>query len=221
MNSIVIVAGGKGLRMGKEIPKQFLLLKSLPILMHTIQAFYNWDNNCEIVLVLPASQHNYWKELVIKHNFKTNIIITTGGETRFHSVKNGLIKTTGELIGIHDGVRPLVSVNTIDNCFNQAKKTGNGIPRIPVNDSLRVTSENGGNKMTDRSRYFRIQTPQVFKRSVILAGFKQEYAKHFTDDASVIEKAGETINLVEGNEENIKITRPTDLKIAEILIGDL
>lgn len=221
MNSIVIVAGGKGLRMGKEIPKQFLLLKSLPILMHTIQAFYNWDNNCEIVLVLPASQHNYWKELVIKHNFKTNILITTGGETRFHSVKNGLIKTTGELIGIHDGVRPLVSVNTIDNCFNQAKKTGNGIPCIPVNDSLRVTSENGGNKMTDRSRYFRIQTPQVFKRSVILAGFKQEYAKHFTDDASVIEKAGETINLVEGNEENIKITRPTDLKIAEILIGDL
>ncbi|MFT4899606.1 MAG: 2-C-methyl-D-erythritol 4-phosphate cytidylyltransferase [Flavobacteriales bacterium] len=221
MNSIVIVAGGKGLRMGKDIPKQFLLLEGLPILMHTIQAFYNWDVNCEIVLVLPASQHDYWNGLVTQYNFKTSIIITTGGETRFHSVKNGLLKTTGEVIGIHDGVRPLVSVNTIDNCFNEAKKNGNGIPCIPVDDSLRVTSENGGNKMTDRSQYFRIQTPQVFKRSIILAGFEQEYADYFTDDASVIEKAGESINLVEGNEENIKITRPTDLKIAEILIKDL
>lgn len=220
MNSVVIVAGGKGLRMGSDIPKQFMVLKTEPVLMHTIRAFYNWDNNCEIILVLPAVQQNYWNELVETYNFSIPIKITFGGETRFHSVKNGLMETTGNLIGIHDGVRPLVSKETIENCFEVAKNNGNGIPCIPVNDSLRIV-ENGTNKLTDRSKYFRIQTPQVFQRSVILKGFEQDYSDEFTDDASVIEMAGETIQLVEGNEENIKITRPTDLKIAEVFIDDI
>lgn len=220
MNSVVIVAGGKGLRMGSEIPKQFMVLNSEPVLMHTIRAFYNWDNNCEIVLVLPASQQSYWQLLVDQYEFDITIKITTGGETRFHSVKNGLEETTGSLIGIHDGVRPLVSEQTIKKCFEVAESHGNAIPCIPVNDSLRVV-EKGKNKMVDRSKYFRIQTPQVFQRPIIMKGFEQDYSDEFTDDASVIEKAGETIQLVEGNEENIKITRPTDLKIAKVFVSDL
>lgn len=217
MNSIVIVAGGKGLRMGNDIPKQFLLLKGKPILMHTVEAFYNWDNACEIVLVLPESQHDYWSELVEKYAFTINLTVTSGGETRFHSVKNGLAKTTGDLIAVHDGVRPLVSEKTINNCFAAAAKSGNGIPCIPVNDSLRMI-KNNGNKMVDRAQFFRIQTPQVFQRNVILSGFEQAYDDAFTDDASVIEQNGEVIQLVDGNEENIKITRPSDLKIAQVFI---
>ena len=217
MNSVVIVAGGKGLRMGSEIPKQFMVLKSEPVLMHTIRAFFNWDNNCEIVLVLPASQQSYWQVLINEYEFDIPVKITTGGETRFHSVKNGLEQTSGELVAIHDGVRPLVSEQTIKKCFEVAESHGNAIPCIPVNDSLRVV-EGGKNQMTDRSKYFRIQTPQVFQKPIIAKGFEQDYSDEFTDDASVIEKAGEVIQLVEGNEENIKITRPTDLKIAEVFV---
>jgi 2-C-methyl-D-erythritol 4-phosphate cytidylyltransferase len=218
MNSIVIVAGGKGLRMGKDTPKQFLLLKSEPVLMHTIRTFYNWDNNCELILVLPEDQQAYWQDLCEKYRFKIPVIITTGGETRFHSVKNGLSKTTGETIGIHDGVRPLVSEKTINTSFLVAQKKGNAIPCIPINDSIRIIKKKS-NRLIDRSKCFRIQTPQVFKRSIILKAFEQEYSEEFTDDASVIEKSGENIQLVEGNEENIKITRPTDLKIVEFFLS--
>ena len=220
MNSIVIVAGGKGLRMGGDIPKQFLLLKSEPVLMHTIRAFYNWDNNCEIILALPINHQEYWKELVEKYEFDIPVKITNGGETRFHSVKNGINQTKVSLIAIHDGVRPLVSEQTIKKCFEVAESYGNAIPCIPVNDSLRIV-ENSKTQMTDRSKYFRIQTPQVFQRPVILKGFEQEYSNEFTDDASLIEIAGEIIQLVNGNEVNIKITRPTDLKIAEVFLEDM
>lgn len=217
MNSVIIVAGGKGLRMGKEIPKQFLLLKNKPILMHTIERFVSWDKNCEVVLVLPQSQHDYWSSLCDTHNFNHNIKLTTGGETRFHSVKNGLAIATGDLIGIHDGVRPLVSHNTITACYQMAQEKGNAIPCIPVNDSLRKI-EGEENRMVDRSQYQRIQTPQVFQSSIIKGAFKQDFSNAFTDDSSVIEKNGETVCLVEGNEENIKITRPVDLAIAEVLL---
>ena len=122
MNSVIIVAGGKGLRMGTKTPKQFLVLRSEPVLMHTIRAFYNWDNSCEIILVLPASQQSYWQILLNEYDFDIPVKITSGGETRFHSVKNGLRHASGELIGIHDGVRPLVSEETIKNCFDVAKK---------------------------------------------------------------------------------------------------
>ena len=141
MNSVIIVAGGRGLRMGKDIPKQFLILKSEPILMHTIRAFYNWDNDCEIVLVLPANQQPYWEKLVVEYEFDIPIKIAIGGETRFHSVKNGLAEATGETIGIHDGVRPLVCEKTIKICFTVAQKQGNAIPCIPVNDSLRIVEK--------------------------------------------------------------------------------
>ncbi len=219
MNSVIIVAGGKGVRMGNDIPKQFLILKSEPVIMHTIRAFYNWDNNCEIILVLPYNQQSYWQLLVSQYEFDISVKITTGGETRFESVKKGLLKSSGEIIGIHDGVRPLVSQKTIKNCYDVSNNYGNAIPCIPINDSIRVV-ENGKNKTTDRSKYFRIQTPQVFKRAVIMKGFEQNFSKEFTDDASVIEKTGETIQLVEGNEENLKITTPFDLKIAESIIEE-
>ena len=217
MNSVIIVAGGKGLRMGSEIPKQFLLLKSEPVIMHTIRVFYNWDNNCEIILVLPCSQQSYWQLLVNQYGFDIPVKITTGGETRFESVKNGLKKSSGDLIGIHDGVRPLVSQKTIKKCFEVSNSHGNAIPCVPIADSLRVV-KNGTNKMIDRSKYFKVQTPQVFKRALILKSFEQSFSEEFTDDASVVEKTGEKIQLVEGNEENIKITKPFDLKIAEVLL---
>ncbi len=219
MNSVIIVAGGKGLRMGSEIPKQFLLLKSEPVIMHTIRVFYNWDNNCEIILVLPSSQQSYWQLLVKQYDFDIPIKITTGGKTRFESVKNGLLKSSGDIVGIHDGVRPLVSERTIKKCFEISKSQGNAVPCVPIVDSLRVV-KNGENQMVDRSKYFKVQTPQVFKRAMILKGFEQRFSEKFTDDASVVEKTGETIQLVEGNEENIKITRPFDLKIAEVFLEE-
>ena len=220
MNSIIIVAGGKGLRMGSDIPKQFLVLKSEPVIMHTIRAFYNWDNDCEIILVLPSSQQSYWQLLVNQYEFDIPIKITTGGKTRFESVKNGLQKSSGDIIGIHDGVRPLVSEKTIKKCYEVSMSHGNAIPCVPIADSLRVL-KNGGNQMIDRSKYFKVQTPQVFKRAIILKGFEQDFSEEFTDDASVVEKTGETIQLVEGNEENIKITRPFDLKIAEVFLEEV
>jgi 2-C-methyl-D-erythritol 4-phosphate cytidylyltransferase len=219
MNTVIIVAGGKGLRMGSDIPKQFLLLNSEPVLMHTIRAFYDWDKNCEIILVLPRNQQSYWHSLVKQHDFDISVKITSGGKTRFESVKNGLQESTGDTIGIHDGVRPLVSYKTIKDCYDVSLKYGNAIPCIPINDSIRVV-ENNTNRTTDRSKYFRIQTPQVFKRSVIMKGFEQNFSNEFTDDASVIEKMGEIIQLVEGNEENLKITTPFDLKIAESIIEE-
>lgn len=218
-NSIVIVAGGKGLRMGKDIPKQFLVLENLPILMHTIQNFYSWDDQTEIILVLPVDQHDYWKELCKEYNFTIPLKITSGGATRFHSVKNGVDASTGEIIGVHDGVRPLVSHDTISRCYTIAQEKGNAIPSIPVNDSLRIEKE-GKNEMVDRSLYHRIQTPQVFQANILKSAFEQDYSDEFTDDASVIEKAGYAVNLVEGNEENIKITRQVDLKIAAFFLGE-
>lgn len=217
MNSIVIVAGGKGLRMGSDIPKQFLLLKNKPVLMHTIQRFNAWDHQCEIILVLPADQHEYWKNLCLQHQFDIPVTVTNGGATRFHSVQNGIEKANGSLIGIHDGVRPLVSNQTIDNCFAGAALKGNAIPCLGINDSLRK-KEGDTNFMVDRSQFFQIQTPQVFQADLITSAFTQDFSEEFTDDASVIEKAGHQVFLVDGNEENIKITRPTDLKIAEIFI---
>ena len=217
MNSIVIVAGGKGKRMGSNVPKQFLVLKNEPVIMHTIRKFYNWDNRCEIVLVLPFSQKTYWENLVKEYNFNIPVLVTSGGNTRFHSVKNELSKTSGDVIGIHDGVRPLVSEETIKNCFDVAKKEGNATPCLPINDSLRIV-ENNANRTVDRSKFYKIQTPQVFQRSVLLKAFEQEFAEEFTDDASVVEKTGEVIQLIKGNEENIKITRPFDLKIAEVFL---
>lgn len=219
----IIVAGGSGQRMNSEVPKQFLLLNNLPILMHTINRFYDFDKENNIILVLPESQINYWKDLCTKHNFIINHTIAIGGETRFHSVKSGLaiIPSNEEsLVAVHDGVRPFVKISVIQNCFETASKTGNAIPVIACNDSVRVTSLTGS-KIINRDAIKLVQTPQVFKNTILQRAYQTAFSVEFTDDASVVEKLGEQIHLVDGNEENIKITRPLDLKIAEkVLLAD-
>ncbi|MBW8323755.1 MAG: 2-C-methyl-D-erythritol 4-phosphate cytidylyltransferase [Prolixibacteraceae bacterium] len=215
---IIVVAGGSGSRMGSEIPKQFLELCGKPVLMHTIQLFYDFDPESKLILVLPDAQQNFWAGLCMKHDFSVPHQIVSGGETRFHSVRNGLGCIEGEgIVFIHDGVRPLVSFETLTRCLETAEKSGNAIPVLPVNESLRKT-DGKGNISVDRNLYFSVQTPQTFRSAQILEAFKQDFNPAFTDDASVAEKAGFAIHMVEGNRENIKITTPTDLIIAGALL---
>ena len=215
---VIIVAGGSGSRMGTEIPKQFLELAGKPVLMHTIQVFYNYDPDCELILVLPETQQKFWNELCLKHSFSIRHQVVSGGETRFHSVRNGLKMIQDEgIVFIHDGVRPLVSPETIDRCFQMAVKNGNAIPVLQVTDSLRKLKRNQSNSV-DRTLYLIVQTPQTFRTEQILMAYQQEYKRTFTDDASVAEKAGIPIFYVTGNPENIKITAPTDLIIAEAFL---
>jgi 2-C-methyl-D-erythritol 4-phosphate cytidylyltransferase len=214
----IIVAGGTGSRMGTEIPKQFLEIHGKPILMYTIQVFYDFDPEIELILVLPEVQQKFWAELCLKHSFSVPHQIATGGETRFHSVKSGLNLIYGEgIVFIHDGVRPLVSHLTIEKCFETALKFGNAIPVLPVSESLRKL-DGHNNISVDRSLYFNVQTPQTFQTEQIQEAFRQKYDPDFTDDASVAEKAGFKIFMIEGNRENTKITTPIDLIVAETLL---
>ena len=211
----LIVAGGSGSRMNESVPKQFLELQDRPVLMHTFDVFNNYDSQIEFVLVLPQNQVEYWRELCKKYNFLINHKLAFGGKTRFHSVKNGLdlIEEEG-IVFIHDGVRPLVSVQTIQNCFETAVEKGNALPVVSVAESVRFVDETG-NSSVDRSKYFLVQTPQTFNLGLIQKAYQQNFSDKFSDDASVLESFGETINLVEGNRENIKITYPEDLIIAK------
>lgn len=214
----IIVAGGSGTRMNNAVPKQFLELLGKPVLMHTIEKFVAAIPDIHIVLVLSAAYTPQWEQLCKKHNFKIPFELTAGGETRFHSVKNGLaLVPENAVVGIHDAARPLVSVKTILSAFETAEKTGNASPAVSINESMREMNSNG-NKAVDRSTYFIVQTPQCFQSSLIKKAFLQEYCPAFTDDASVLESMGEKINLVEGNRENIKITTPQDLIVAEALM---
>ena len=216
---VIIVAGGSGSRMKSEIPKQFMLLKNIPVLMHTIKKFFDFNAAISIIVVLPESQINYWKKLCVDYSFTIHHTCIAGGETRFHSVKNGLnIITENGLIAVHDGVRPLVSNQTIQNVFSVAEQKGNAIPCLPLNDSIRIV-EGDNSSAVLRSNYRLVQTPQCFSYALIKKAFEQTYNDSFTDCASVVEAMGEKINLVEGNSENIKITTPTDLLIAESLLA--
>lgn len=220
---VIIVAGGKGERMNAGIPKQFLLLKGKPILMHTIEAFLNYDQAIKIVLVLPESQLDYWNQLCDSFLFKTPVTLAKGGASRFESVKNGLSQIPNEgLVAIHDGVRPLVSLQTIKTCFENANIHASAIPVVDMIDSIRQI-EGDKNFSVNRDMYKLIQTPQVFD----LAKLKSAYEKAsksttqtFTDDASVFEFASHEIFLVQGNRENIKITSPMDLLIAETILNN-
>ena len=215
---VIIVAGGSGNRMGSEIPKQLLELCGKPILMHTIQVFHDFDPESRIILVLPEDQQQFWKELCMKHSFSIFHRVISGGKTRFHSVKNGLSQIDGEgIVFIHDGVRPLVSQETIEKCNQMAQKNGNAIPVLSVNESLRK-QEGDQNISVDRSQYFSVQTPQTFRSDQILKAYEQDFDPAYTDDASVAEKAGFPIFMVEGNRENIKITTPIDLIVAGALL---
>lgn len=215
---IIIVAGGTGTRMNNAIPKQFVELRGKPILMNTIEKFKNAIPEINIVLVLSSAYIALWKTLCTKHNFTISYLLTEGGETRFRSVKNGLALVPENcIVGIHDAARPLVNTQTIINAFKTAEEKGNASPAIPLNESIREV-KNNSNKAVDRNNYFIIQTPQCFQSNLIQKAFLQEYSSAFTDDASVLEAMGEKINLIEGNRENIKITTPQDLIIAEVLM---
>lgn len=214
----IIVAGGKGLRMNAEIPKQFLEINHLPILMHTLNAFSKYDASIQLILVLPAEQVDFWKELCLKHAFSILHTIVCGGDTRFDSVKNGLDAVkVHSMVAVHDGVRPLVSKDTIARCFEQVYQYGAVIPTIELVDSIRQLTD-GGNIAVDRSAFQLVQTPQVFDSIILKNAYNQEFSSLFTDDASVVEAAGTAVKLVQGNRENIKITTEMDLKIASLFL---
>ncbi|MDR2887995.1 MAG: 2-C-methyl-D-erythritol 4-phosphate cytidylyltransferase [Bacteroidales bacterium] len=218
----VIVAGGAGKRMQATVPKQFLELAGRPVLMHTIERFKDFDSSVEIITVLPASQLQYWTEVREKHSFSVPHTVVEGGAERFYSVQNGLacVPDCG-LVAIHDGVRPLVSHNTIKRCIETAVKCGNAIPAVAIDESLRILAADGGSSPINRQTVRAVQTPQVFSAHLIKRAYRQAYRQEFTDDATVLEAMGIKINLVEGNRENIKITTPEDLLISDALINNI
>lgn len=216
----LIVAGGKGMRMQSEIPKQFIEVVGKPVLMHTLDAFVKYDVEIELIVVLPENEINLWNELCVKHDFVTPHQVVLGGETRFHSVKNGLDCLIEEgLVAIHDGVRPLVSQDTIARCFDSAAKFGSAIPTIELVESLRCI-EDTESKSVDRSAYRLVQTPQVFDIALLKKAYNHSFSSLFTDDASVVEACGGSVHLENGNRENIKITTPFDLQLAALLLSN-
>ena len=219
MNAVIIVAGGKGLRMGGDIPKQFLPVGGKPILMRTIDRFLQYDEKMQVVLVLPESQQDYWRTLCDEYHFSQPYTLANGGETRFHSVKNGLTKVSpdAQLIGVHDGVRPFVSLDTIRATYEEAARSEAVVPVIEVVETVRQLVD-GKSVTVPRSDYRLVQTPQVFSSSLFRQAYTQPYTDFFTDDASVVERFGHPVTLVPGNRENIKITTPFDLTIANAMI---
>lgn len=222
MDYVIIVAGGKGLRMGGDIPKQFLPVGGKPVLMRTLERFREYSPTLSIILVLPKAQQEYWKELCREYSFTIEHTIANGGETRFHSVQNGLSLIPDNeqgVVGVHDGVRPFVSTEVIQRCYETARTAKAVIPVTPVVETLRYVGGKGTDRNVLRSDFRLVQTPQTFDIQLLKRANLQEYSEAFTDDASVVEGIGATVTMVDGNRENIKITTPFDLKIAEALIG--
>jgi 2-C-methyl-D-erythritol 4-phosphate cytidylyltransferase len=215
---VIIVAGGIGKRMQSEIPKQFLNVLGKPLLIHTFESLIHYSKGINITLVLPEPYIDFWKSLCKRFSFELDHEIVKGGNTRFDSVKNGLREIeNGGLVAIHDGVRPLVSKDTLNRVFKKAAETGNAIPAVKINEALRKINDDNS-FFVNRREYRLIQTPQCFHAELIKQAYQQDYKEEFTDDATVVEAMGIKINLVEGNSENIKITRPGDIKIAEAFL---
>jgi 2-C-methyl-D-erythritol 4-phosphate cytidylyltransferase len=212
---IIIVGGGVGKRMEAGQPKQFLPLNGRTILQHTLEAFHASDPTFKYIVVLPESSIDFWKSHVKIKKISIPHIVVEGGKERFHSVRNALASIDGKgIVAIHDAVRPFVSKQTLKNCFEGVKKSGNAVPVIEVSDSIRIITSSGSD-MVNRTLVKRVQTPQCFLLPEIKKAYEQEYNPKFTDDASVAEAMGMKINLVEGNPENIKITTPFDMQLAE------
>lgn len=219
--NVIIVAGGKGLRMGNDLPKQFIPIGGKPVLMRTIEAFYRFDRDINIILVLPVSHQDYWKSLCEEYNFSIEHTIANGGETRFHSVKNGLALVADGLVGVQDGVRPFGSVEMIKRCFDAAEEEYPAvIPVIDSTDSLREVVDEDKSRIVDRSKIRLVQTPQVFDLNILKKAYQTDFKETFTDDASVVEAMGVNVHLVKGEVTNIKITTPLDLKIGKLIIRD-
>jgi len=220
MDYVIIVAGGKGLRMGSDIPKQFLPIGGKPVLMRTLERFRAYSKVLQIILVLPEAQQGYWQELCKEYHFEVAYQLANGGQTRFHSVQNGLSLVPDDaqgVVGVHDGVRPFPSIDVIRNCYETARKAKAVIPVIPVVETVRHL-EGESSVTVPRGDYRLVQTPQTFDIQLLKAANRQPYNDGFTDDASVVESYGHTITLVEGNRENIKITTPYDIVVAEAII---
>ena len=228
MDYIIIVAGGKGLRMGSDIPKQFLPIGGKPVLMRTIERFREYSEDLQIILVLPEAQQDYWRQLCEDYHFDVTYQLANGGQTRFHSVQNGLALIPDDaegVVGVHDGVRPFPSIEVIHNCYETARTQKAVIPVIPVVETVRKLDLTKCQTLCEvesitvpRGEYRLVQTPQTFDIQLLKAANRQPYNEGFTDDASVVESYGHQITLVEGNRENIKITTPYDLKIAECIM---
>lgn len=221
MDYVIIVAGGKGLRMGGDIPKQFLPVGGKPVLMRTIERFRAFSASLRIILVLPKAQQDYWRSLCEEYSFSVPHTVADGGATRFHSVQNGLALIPDDeegVVGVHDGVRPFVSTEVIARCYDAARTAKAVIPVSPVVETLRYVGGEGADRNVLRSDFRLVQTPQTFDIQLLKRANRQPYSEAFTDDASVVEGIGATVTMVEGNRENIKITTPFDLKVAEVLV---
>ena len=239
MDYVIIVAGGKGLRMGSDIPKQFLPIGGKPVLMRTLERFREYSADLQIILVLPEAQQDYWQQLCQEYHFQVEYQLANGGQTRFHSVQNGLALVPDDaqgVVGVHDGVRPFPAIEVICNCYETARTAKAVIPVIPIVETVRHLTGGhltGGQESCDisltshlssltsktvpRGDYRLVQTPQTFDIQLLKAANRQPYNDGFTDDASVVESYGHQITLVEGNRENIKITTPYDIVVAEAL----
>ncbi|MBS1646249.1 MAG: 2-C-methyl-D-erythritol 4-phosphate cytidylyltransferase [Bacteroidetes bacterium] len=217
MRALIIVAGGTGSRMNAELPKQLLPIHQKPIIVHSIEKFVAFDASMQIIISLHSDYFNLFEQ--IKNTYNLSVQVVSGGDTRFHSVQNALAVLHDEvnIVGVHDAARPLVSLQTIENTFSAAEKLGAAIPVIDMNESLREV-ENNTSKAVDRTKYKTVQTPQCFKKNILIGAYETPYNPLFTDDASVVEKNGYKIFLTEGNIENIKITYPQDLRWAEMLL---
>jgi 2-C-methyl-D-erythritol 4-phosphate cytidylyltransferase len=215
----IIVAGGTGTRMQSTIPKQFIEINGKPVIIYSLEIFYQYDNFIQFIIALHPDYFSMWGKIIKKYPVFSGIRIVPGGESRFHSVLNALKMIDGEyIIAIHDAVRPLVSRETISRCFKTAETDGCAIPCLEISESVReITST--GTRPVNRDKFRTIQTPQVFRSDILKTAYRQKYRNNFTDDATVVEKAGYRITLVEGNRENIKITTKEDLILAETLLG--
>lgn len=215
---VIIVAGGNGARMNSPVPKQFLKLDGKPILIHTINKFLDTDPAIEVIIVVAPEHRATWENLCKEYDFHKPVKLANSGESRFQSVKNGLeLVTDLSIVGVHDAVRPLVTSKTIIAAYKAAEMYGNAIPAIPISDSIRQI-DSTRNIALDRSRYCAIQTPQCFRSDILKKAYQQDYKYTFTDDATVVEAMGEEIRLVDGNPDNLKITSPKDLIVAEALM---
>lgn len=216
---VLITAGGRGLRMGSAMPKQFVEIGGRPVLMHTLAKFYGCRPMAEIIVTLPADMLAYWGELCRRFAFGIPHRVVEGGATRFHSVANALGAAGSGLIAVHDGVRPFVSEAVIEACFAAAEEHGAAVPVVELADSLReLTDAEGGSRAVDRSRFVRVQTPQTFRSELLKEAYRQPYRPEFTDEAAAVEALGASVVTVPGNAENIKITSPTDLLLAELIL---
>jgi 2-C-methyl-D-erythritol 4-phosphate cytidylyltransferase len=213
----IIVAGGSGQRMGTAIPKQFLLLQDKPLLCYSIEAFIQAFDDIQIILVLPEAHISTGEEIISKYQYK-NIRLTAGGETRFHSVSNGLkLVADSSIIFVHDGVRCMVTHDLIHRCYKQALDKGSAIPAVAATDSIRI-DEGSSNRIIDRNKIRIIQTPQTFRSEILLPAYNQEYDSCFTDEASVVESFGKEVFLIDGEYDNLKVTRPIDIILAEKIL---